>query len=187
MGADTTTAERAVNVARVPNLSPFRYPGGKTWLAPTVGQWISERRPELFLEPFAGGAAVGLYIATHDLADQVLLVELDDAIAAVWQTTLEDRGIGFNRLLARIEAFTPTPDSVREVAAQRPRSVADLAFQTIVRNRAIAWPHTFDNTSEHRRARPWRGTTLVPGHHRQPAAAHPHPPQSAAVPPRGRT
>jgi len=29
-----------VNVASVPQRSPFRYPGGKTWLVPLVRQWL---------------------------------------------------------------------------------------------------------------------------------------------------
>ncbi len=29
-----------VNVASVPQRSPFRYPGGKTWLVPRIRQWL---------------------------------------------------------------------------------------------------------------------------------------------------
>ncbi|MBN2594284.1 MAG: hypothetical protein JXA81_12320, partial [Sedimentisphaerales bacterium] len=32
---------KVVNVASVPLRSPFRYPGGKTWLVPYVRQWLS--------------------------------------------------------------------------------------------------------------------------------------------------
>ena len=30
-----------VNVASVPQRSPFRYPGGKTWLVPRLRRWLS--------------------------------------------------------------------------------------------------------------------------------------------------
>ena len=30
-----------VNVASVPQRSPFRYPGGKTWLIPIARKWFS--------------------------------------------------------------------------------------------------------------------------------------------------
>src|SRR5260370_34987117 len=30
-----------VNVASVPQRSPFRYPGGKTWLVPHVRRWLN--------------------------------------------------------------------------------------------------------------------------------------------------
>ena len=47
-----------VNVSSIPQRSPFRYPGGKTWLVPLVRQWLRSlpRRPALLVEPFAGGA-----------------------------------------------------------------------------------------------------------------------------------
>jgi DNA adenine methylase len=31
-----------VNVASVAQRSPFRYPGGKTWLIPTVRKWLMQ-------------------------------------------------------------------------------------------------------------------------------------------------
>jgi len=40
-------------------LSPLRYPGGKRRLAPYVAAALAENdlRPDLFVEPYAGGAA----------------------------------------------------------------------------------------------------------------------------------
>ena len=50
--------QKPTNVAQVRQLSPFRYPGGKTWLVPEVRKWLmtSKRQPSVFVEPFAGGA-----------------------------------------------------------------------------------------------------------------------------------
>jgi len=36
-----------INVASVPQRSPFRYPGGKTWLIPTVRQWLNKKTKRL--------------------------------------------------------------------------------------------------------------------------------------------
>ena len=49
--------DHVVNVASVPQRSPFRYPGGKTWLVPYVRLWLSSITPPLqeLIEPFAGG------------------------------------------------------------------------------------------------------------------------------------
>ena len=33
--------DRPVNVASVPQRSPFRYPGGKTWLIPHIRRWLT--------------------------------------------------------------------------------------------------------------------------------------------------
>src|SRR5512136_943651 len=87
---DDTVPTQIVNVASVPQRSPFRYPGGKTWLVPRIRQWLHSfpLRPQNFIEPFAGGAIVGLTIAFEQLANQVILVERDEQIAAVWQTII---------------------------------------------------------------------------------------------------
>ena len=79
-----------INVASVPQRSPFRYPGGKTWLIPTVRRWLKqETKPaNLLIEPFAGGGIVSLTAAFEKLADQIIMVEMDEEIAAVWEVIL---------------------------------------------------------------------------------------------------
>jgi len=123
-----------VNVASVPQRSPFRYPGGKTWLIPQVRRWIlsMEKAPALFIEPFAGGSIAGLTAAFDHLADRVLLVELDPDVAAVWQAMLNGRG---RKLADRIVEFNLTLGNVRKVLSKRHRSILDRAFATILRNR----------------------------------------------------
>mgnify|MGYP001577751003 FL=1 len=81
--------ENIVNVASVAQLSPFRYPGGKTWLVPDVIRWIDARRNgkcQLFVEPFVGGGIVSLTLAERGMAEKCVMVELDEEIAAVWET-----------------------------------------------------------------------------------------------------
>ena len=81
--------KKAINVASVPQRSPFRYPGGKTWLVPTIRKWFrQDLRGELLIEPFTGGGTVSLTAAFEDMVDQVLMIELDSEVAAVWQTIL---------------------------------------------------------------------------------------------------
>jgi DNA adenine methylase len=128
--------ERIVNVASVRQRSPFRYPGGKTWLVPLVLQWLvrlpSSRRVEL-VEPFAGGAIVGLSAAFERLVEHVTLVELDDQVAAVWCTIInEDQGAWF---AGQIRAFDLTPHTVDVLLARENLPVRERALQTIVKNR----------------------------------------------------
>ena len=79
---------KVVNVASVPQRSPFRYPGGKTWLVPTVRQWLKQdsRLIPLLVEPFAGGGIVSLTAVAENLAESVEMVELDKEVSAVWKT-----------------------------------------------------------------------------------------------------
>jgi len=124
-----------VNVASVPQRSPFRYPGGKTWLVPRIRQWLSVRQPAEFIEPFAGGAIVSLTVAAERLAGHVTMVELDEQVAAVWETIISN---GEGRWLAeKILSFDLTAESLEEELAKTPRSVRERAFQTILKNRTF--------------------------------------------------
>ena len=123
-----------VNVASVPQRSPFRYPGGKTWLVPKLRRWLGSApaRPAVFVEPFAGGATCSLTAAFERLAEEVVMVELDESVAAVWETVL---GGGAEDLARRILSFRLTGDTVREELAREPADAGERAFQTVLRNR----------------------------------------------------
>lgn len=126
--------EKEINVASVPHRSPFRYPGGKTWLVPYIRLWLGRnaRKYEELVEPFAGGAIVGITAAFEGLVKKVTLVELDPNVAAVWETILGRDG---EKLAGKILSFKATLSSVRAVLESEPRSTSDKAFVTIVRNR----------------------------------------------------
>jgi len=123
-----------VNVATVPQRSPFRYPGGKTWLVPYARLWLKSgpRRFVELIEPFAGGAIIGLTAAFEGLAENVTLVERDPEVAAVWHTILGGDGRWLADKVADLEV---TPESVRRVLNATPRTTRDRAFQTLLRNR----------------------------------------------------
>ena len=128
------TTNKAVNVASVPQRSPFRYPGGKTWLSPFIQQWLISlpKRPKEFIEPFAGGAIVGLNVAFEGLAEHITLVELDDQVAAVWKTILYG---DYEWLANRIVEFDLTSETVEAELACTDVSLEQKAFQTILKNR----------------------------------------------------
>lgn len=134
-GMPQITTEKVVNVASVKQRSPFRYPGGKTWLVPQVFRWLQAQRsiPALFIEPFAGGAIAGLTVAFERLAEHVTLVELDEQVAAVWHTIIN---LGEGPWLAEsIRAFRLDHDTVDALLDGNPASPQELAFRTIVKNR----------------------------------------------------
>jgi DNA adenine methylase len=89
-------------------------------------------QPSVFVEPFAGGAIIGLTVAAEGLADHVILVELDDDVASVWRTIID----GDDQWLARrISQFDLTPQTVEELLQRPHLSERENAFRTIVRNR----------------------------------------------------
>ncbi len=128
--------EHIVNVASVPQRSPFRYPGGKTWLVPRIRQWLKNLgwKPSFFLEPFAGGAIVGITVAFEKLAEKVVLVELDEQVSSVWQTILSDN---CEWLAERILTFEMTIENLRQELSQNVQSIEEIAFQTILKNRTL--------------------------------------------------
>jgi len=123
-----------VNIASVPQRSPFRYPGGKTWFVPTLRKWLSSKskRPELLIEPFAGGGIVGLTAAFENLAERVLLIELDPNVAAVWEVLIDG---DYEGLAKKILNFNLSYESAKSTLERAPKSTDDKAFHTILRNR----------------------------------------------------
>lgn len=120
----------AVNVATVPQRSPLRYPGGKTWLVPHIRKWLAEP-VDLLVEPFAGGGIVSLTAVMERLAKRAVMVELDRDVAAFWRAALEHPV----ELAERIRAFPATRARVERLARQVPRTVLDHGFRTLVLNR----------------------------------------------------
>ena len=127
--ADSTI--RAANVATVPQRSPLRYPGGKTWLVPHIRHWLSQSRPKVLVEPFAGGGIVSLTAVMEDLAERACMVELDRHVAAFWRATLSDA----EGLASRILGFEPRLKQLKLLESQQSGDVLEQGFRTLVLNR----------------------------------------------------
>jgi DNA adenine methylase len=121
------------NVAQVKKLSPFRYPGGKTWLIPYIRQWLKLRRFSQLIEPFAGGGIVSLTAVAEGLVDRAVMVELDSDVAAVWETMLAPGGAAW--LVDQILSFELTLENVHACLESEPVHAWPKAFVTLLRNR----------------------------------------------------
>ncbi|MCX5807553.1 MAG: DNA adenine methylase [Proteobacteria bacterium] len=129
-------ALKAVNVASVPQRSPFRYPGGKTWFVPTFRNWIAGmcQKPRILIEPFTGGGIISLTALFENLVQRVVMAELDDEIAAVWESITQGSATW---LAERIITFDLTKDAVVNEINKVPNSQKERAFQTILKNRTF--------------------------------------------------
>lgn len=135
MGEKNIT-QNIINVASVPQRSPFRYPGGKTWLIPTVRQWLKQENKiaKELIEPFAGGGIVSLTAAFEKLAEQITMVELDEEIAAVWEVILNSK----NQWLAnKIYLYDLTHANIKTELENPNKELQDIAFCTILKNRVF--------------------------------------------------
>jgi DNA adenine methylase len=122
-----------VNVASVPQRSPFRYPGGKTWLIPVVRKWLKQsNEAKTLIEPFAGGGIVSLTAAFENLAEQIVMVELDHEVAAVWEVIVNG---DHNWLADKIYSFDLNPENANSILKKEKKTTKEQAFCTILKNR----------------------------------------------------
>jgi DNA adenine methylase len=127
-------SNKPINVSSVPQRSPFRYPGGKTWLVPYIRDWLrsKESRPLRLIEPFAGGGIISLTAAFENLARHVIFSELDKGVASVWRVVLNGQA---EWLAKQILNFELTLENVTTVLKRETPELRERAFQTILRNR----------------------------------------------------
>ena len=121
----------AVNVAQVPQRSPLRYPGGKTWLVPHVRKWLRATNPRILIEPFAGGGIVSLTAVMENLVQRSIMVEIDHDVAAFWHAALRSGPT----LADFVKRFKPTIERVRKVEQGGGGSLIEHGFRTLVLNR----------------------------------------------------
>jgi DNA adenine methylase len=134
--SDQIVLPRPVNVASVPQRSPFRYPGGKTWFVPTFRRWIAnlKAKPRVLVEPFAGGGIISLTALFENLVEKAVMVELDNEVAAVWETVVNGDA---EWLANRILTFQMTREAVEAELQKTPTTRREKAFQTLLKNRTL--------------------------------------------------
>lgn len=125
-------ALKAPNISTVPQYSPLRYPGGKTWLYPFAKRWLETRNYKVLIEPFAGGASVGLAAAIEGLVDKVILVEKDENIFSIWHTIIYDDA---EWLASKILNFELNESNIDKALENQNKSIRDRAFATLLSNR----------------------------------------------------
>jgi len=109
--------------------SPLRYPGAKSGLVKHIQRCLQANppAPELFIEPFAGGAAATLRLLGDGTAKRALIADADPLIATFWKIAAKDPNWLINRLweepvtLDRWDywrAYTPTDPEDPELAVK---------------------------------------------------------------------
>lgn len=97
--------------------TPLRYPGGKAGL----GQWIAHlmRKNDIsggsYVEPYAGGAGVALYLLLNDYVKNVTINDVDPLIYCFWNSILNDSD-EFIRLIESTEVNIDVWLKQREIA-----------------------------------------------------------------------
>jgi DNA adenine methylase len=119
------------------NISPLRYPGGKSAFFPMVGKVVRLNGASggTYVEPYAGGAAIALGLLLTEQVERVVINDLDPAIYSFWMAVTK-HGAEFAERLASVEI---TPDEWRLqkdiYRAADSSNVVDLGFATFFLNR----------------------------------------------------
>jgi DNA adenine methylase len=117
-------------------LSPLRYPGGKSQLAKRVQKLIeiNDCQNRIYVEPFAGGFGVGLYLLANNVVDNAVINDYDQHVYHFWMAALYQTD-------ALIELVKDTPISLAERTTQKLRyldpssTVLQDGFATLYLNR----------------------------------------------------
>ncbi len=124
-------------------LSPLRYPGGKRRLMPYVAAALAanDLEPDLFVEPFAGGASVALELLATGRVRKIGLAERDPYVASFWHTVFFDS----DWLCRQVEQIEVTLDTWKRMKTTRFRARRQQALACLFLNRT-----SFNGTLHHR-------------------------------------
>lgn len=116
------------------DVSPLRYPGGKRKLAPLVADLVvkSGLEVDLFVEPFAGGAAVSISLLESGLVRNIALGDIDPLVASFWQVVFSDDAQDLVRMVGDV------PVTLAEWEKQKaltPGNRLEAAFKCLFLNR----------------------------------------------------
>ncbi len=117
------------------NVSPLRYPGGKSKISSFVKIVINKAAINgTYIEPFAGGAGVALQLLFDNAVDNIVINDYDKAIYSFWRAIKQDG----KKLLDLIEKTPVTVDEWRkqkQIYLTANCYSVELAFATFYLNR----------------------------------------------------
>lgn len=115
-------------------LSPLRYPGGKSKLIDYLYSRLHKEQLNTFVEVFAGGASLGLSLLDAGVIGRLILNEKDPGVYALWETILNHP----QELVRRLRGTLPTVDDLSAAKRQAATSHAtppELAWSFLLSNR----------------------------------------------------
>ncbi len=129
--------ENPTSVKRLTYFSPLRYPGGKGKLTPFIKDLIEENglNDGIYVEPYAGGAAIGLELLFHEYVSQININDISRPIYAFWKSAL-NKTEELNRLIHDTKPTVRAWDKQKKIL-DHPSDHDDLSlgFATFFLNR----------------------------------------------------
>lgn len=130
--APTTRNRKEVTI-----LSPLRYPGAKRRLSRFIQDTIqlNQLTPQLFIEPFAGGASVSLQLLADGTVQSIGLIERDPLVASFWQVVFGRSSKDFDWLIDQLNTIEVTLDHWNQFRQTKPTGRRDQALACLFLNR----------------------------------------------------
>lgn len=122
------SVDRNTSAPLTGRFSPLRYPGGKGKLARFVAELIRSNRLDdgLYVEPYAGGAAVALELLLTGVVRRIHINDLSRPIFAFWRSVLEQTD-ELIRLISDTSVDVPTWDRMKTIF-RNPGDADDLTL-----------------------------------------------------------
>lgn len=118
------------------NISPLRYPGGKSQIYDYVRELVVINNATTYIEPYMGGMGIALKLLLNNDVEKIMVNDFDKAIYAFWYSVL-------NYTEQLIEKIETTPVTIKEWKIQRGiqndkdncEDLLSLGFSTLFLNR----------------------------------------------------
>lgn len=117
--------------------SPLRYPGGKNKLAKFIALICEKNNINgHYVEPYAGGASVALYLLLEGLVSKITINDKDHAVYAFWHSVLNETD-ALCREIRQAEVTIANWKKQREVQKNKnsEMNLVKLGFSTLFLNR----------------------------------------------------
>lgn len=116
--------------------SPLRYPGGKAKLSKFIAKVCTDNQVNgHYIEPYAGGAAVALYLLLKGNVSKITINDYDRSIYAFWYSVLNHTDSLCN-MISDTEVNMKNWNATREIQSNKQKAgLLELGFSTFFQNR----------------------------------------------------
>jgi len=116
--------------------SPLRYPGGKNKLSGFLAKiCIDNDIHGHYIEPYAGGASVALFLLLEGIVDRITINDKDKSIYAFWHSVLYETD-SLCSLIESTEITVQNRQRIKNIQSEKESSsLLDLGFSTLFLNR----------------------------------------------------
>jgi DNA adenine methylase len=117
--------------------SPLRYPGGKGKVADYFKRVFKENYlyDGIYVEPYAGGASVGLSLLINEYASRIVINDIDKSIYAFWYSVLNETE-NLSRLIQDTPVNVESWEQQKRIQKDKQNnSLLELGFSTFFLNR----------------------------------------------------